>query len=77
MSIFCDLSLSIEEQVIFDDTQHVFISNFLLKSFVCIYDSSLKITIDLPLDIILENSDHCDIIFISFLNQTTLKSLKV
>jgi hypothetical protein len=54
MRILSDLSLSVEEQVIFDDSQDIFISDLLLVALIGINDAPIEGPIAPPLDIILE-----------------------
>lgn len=75
--VLSDLPLTVEEEVVFNDSQNVLIGYFLLITLVGVDDTSVEGLIELPIEIVSEHSDHGDIVLISSLFQTALKFVEI
>lgn len=79
VGVFGDLTLSltIEEEVVFDNSQDVLVRHFLQHSLVAVDHSLLSCPVDPPLDEVLEQSYHGQIVIIPSFLQTGLEILKI
>ena len=75
--VLSDLPLTVEEEVVLNDSQNVLIGYFLLISLVGVDDTSVEGLIELPIEIVSEHSHHGDIVLISSLFQTALKFVEI
>lgn len=77
MRVLSDLPLTVEKEVVFNNSQNVLIGYFLLVSFIGVDDTSVEDLIELPFEIVSEHSDHGDIVLISSLFQTALEFIQI
>ena len=75
--VLSDLPLTVEEEVVLNDSQNVLIGYFLLISLVGVDDTSVEDLIELPFEIVSEHSHHGDIVLISSLFQTALEFVEI
>ena len=77
VGVLSDLPLTVEEEVVLNDSQNVLIGYFLLITLVGVEGTSVERLIELPIEIVSEHSDHGDIVLISSLFQTALEFVEI